>query len=35
MERTEVMPMESMEAMYLNGTLSEVSYEVENARSLA
>ena len=35
MERTEVMSMESMEAMYLNGTLSGVSYEVENARSLA
>ena len=35
MERTEVMSMEDMEAVYLNGMLSGVSYEVENARSLA
>ena len=35
MERTEVMSMEGMEATYLNGMLSGVSYEVENARSLA
>ena len=35
MERTEVMSMEDMEATYLNGMLSGVSYEVENARSLA
>ena len=35
MERTEVMPMEGMEATYYNGMLSGVSYEVENARSLA
>ena len=35
MERTEVMSMEDMEATYLNGVLSGVSYEVENARSLA
>lgn len=33
MERTEVMSMEGMEATYLNGMLSGVSYEVENARS--
>ena len=35
MERTEVMSMEGMEAAYCNGMLSGVSYEVENARSLA
>ena len=35
MERTEVMSMEDMEATYFNGMLSGVSYEVENARSLA
>ena len=35
MERTEVMSMEGIEATYLNGMLSGVSYEVENARSLA
>lgn len=35
MERTEVMSMEGMEATYLNGMLSGVSCEVENARSLA
>ena len=35
MGRTEVMSMEDMEAIYLNGMLSGVSYEVENARSLA
>ena len=35
MEHTEVMSMEDMEATYLNGMLSGVSYEVENARSLA
>ena len=35
MGRTEVMSMEGMEATYLNGMLSGVSYEVENARSLA
>ena len=35
MERTEVMSMEGIEATYLNGVLSGVSYEVENARSLA
>ena len=35
MERTEVMSMEGMEATYFNGMLSGVSYEVENARSLA
>ena len=34
-ERTKVMSMEGMEAVYLNGMLSGVSYEVENARSLA
>ena len=34
MERTEVMSMEGMEATYLNGMLSGVSYEVENAKSL-
>ena len=33
MERTEVMSMEGMEATYLNGTLSGVSYEVENQGS--
>ena len=35
MGRTEVMSMGDMEATYLNGMLSRVSYEVENARSLA
>ena len=35
MEHTEVMSMEDMEATYLNDMLSGVSYEVENARSLA
>ena len=35
MEHTKVMSMEDMEAVYLNGMLSGVSYEVENARSLA
>ena len=35
MEHTEVMSMEDMEATYLNGMLSGVSYEVENAKSLA
>ena len=35
MERTEVMSMEGIEATYLNGMLSGVSCEVENARSLA
>ena len=35
MERAEVMSMEGMEATYYNGMLSGVSYEVENARSLA
>lgn len=35
MERTEVMSMEGMEATYYNGMLSGVSYEVENAKSLA
>ena len=35
MERTEVMSMEGMEATYFNGMLSGVSYEVENAKSLA
>ena len=35
MGRTEVMSMEDMEAIYLNGMLSGVSYEVENAKSLA
>ena len=35
MEHTEVMSMEDMEAKYLNGMLSGVSHEVENARSLA
>ena len=34
MERTEVMSMEDMEAIYLNGMLSGVSFEVENAMSL-
>ena len=34
MERTEVMSMEGMEATYLNGMLSGVSFEVENAKSL-
>ena len=33
MERTEVMSMEDMEATYLNGMLSGVSYEVENRGS--
>ena len=33
MERTEVMSMEDMEAMYYNGALSGVSYEVENQSS--
>ena len=33
MERTEVMSMEGMEATYLNGVLSGVSYEVENQSS--
>lgn len=33
--RTEVMSMEGMEATYYNGMLSGVSYEVENAKSLA
>ena len=35
MGRTEVMSMEDMEATYFNGMLSGVSYEVENAKSLA
>ena len=35
MEHTEVMSMEDMEATYINDMLSGVSYEVENARSLA
>ena len=35
MGRTEVMSMEDMEAVYLNGMLSGVSFEVENAKSLA
>ena len=35
MERTKVMSMEDMETTYFNGILSGVSYEVENARSLA
>ena len=35
LEQSEVMSMEGMEATYLNGMLSGVSYEVENARSLA
>ena len=35
MERTEVMSMEDMEAIYFNGMLSGVSCKVENARSLA
>ena len=35
MERTEVMSMEGIEATYLNDMLSGVSYEVENAKSLA
>ena len=35
MEHTEVMSMEGMETTYFNGMLSGVSYEVENARSLA
>ena len=35
MEHTKVMSMEGMEATYLNGMLSGVSYEVENAKSLA
>ena len=35
MERTEVMSMEGMEATYLNGMLSGVSFEVENAKPLA
>ena len=34
-EPSEVMSMEGMEATYYNGMLSGVSYEVENARSLA
>ena len=33
MERTEVMSMEGMEATYCNGTISGVSYEVENQGS--
>lgn len=33
MERTEVMSMEDMEATYCNGTISGVSYEVENRGS--
>ena len=33
MERTEVMSMEGMEATYYNGTISGVSYEVENQGS--
>ena len=33
MERTEVMSMEDIEATYLNGTLSGVSYEVESESS--
>ena len=35
MGRTEVMSMEGIEATYLNDMLSGVSYEVENAKSLA
>ena len=35
LEQSEGMSMEGMEATYLNGMLSGVSYEVENARSLA
>lgn len=35
MERTEVMSMEDIEATYLNGTLSGVSYEVESESSNA
>ena len=35
LEQSEVMSMEGMEATYYNGMLSGVSYEVENARSLA
>ena len=35
LEQSEVMSMEDMEATYLNGVLSGVSYEVENAKSLA
>ena len=35
LEQSEVMSMEDMEATYYNGMLSGVSYEVENARSLA
>ena len=35
MERTEVMSMEDMEVNLLNGMIYGVSYEVENARSLA
>ena len=35
LEQSEVMSMEGMEATYLNGMLSGVSYEVENAKSLA
>ena len=35
MGRTEVMSMEDMEAIYLNGMLSGVSFEVENAKPLA
>ena len=35
MERTEVMSMEDMEVNLFNGTICGVSYEVENARSLA
>ena len=35
LEQSEVMSMEDMEATYLNGVLSGVSYEVESARSLA
>ena len=33
MEHTEVVSMEDMEAIYLNGMLSGVSVEVENAKS--
>ena len=35
LEQSEVMSMEDMEAVYLNGMLSGVSCEVENAKSLA
>ena len=35
MERTEVMSMEDTEVNLFNGTICGVSYEVENARSLA